>query len=147
VEDVSFRVVGLPPSKPCIRHRAAYAAARTLTLPEQTAGHRAFISRNSKLRRVRHCTLLSQHPGHLGRKPVTGRRPPPANLDHMDYNVDYSHRYTCTVARLTHTTIQPRLLRSHLACARGPLPCRVLMNHPQRDNEVRVPPLPSTPVS
>jgi hypothetical protein len=38
------------------------------------------------------------------------------------------------------------LRRSHLACARGPLPCRVLMNHLQRDNEVRVPPLPSTPV-
>jgi hypothetical protein len=97
VEDVSFRVVGLPPSKPCIRHRAAYAAARTLSkrlaIKHSPAGIQNFDASGTAHSYANILvTLVASRSLDVGLLP--------ANLDHMDYDMSYSHRYTRTVARL-----------------------------------------------
>jgi hypothetical protein len=104
VEDVSFRVVGLPPSSPCIRHRAAYAArtlSKRLATKHSPAGIQNFDASGTALSYA--SILVAAAPS---RSLDVGLLL--ANFDHMDDDMSYSHRYTCTVARLTHS-IQPRL--------------------------------------
>lgn len=113
----------------CRPRRPAYGMVRSMRLTRRERWSKRLATRDSP-------NGIQNAPGTAAPTPaswsgpVTGRRPTPANLDHTDY----SHRYPCTVARLN--TI--RGSQQSLGLCTWPLPRRVLMNHLQRDNEVRV---------
>jgi hypothetical protein len=83
-------------SSPCIRHRAAYAArtlSKRLATKHSPAGIQNFDASGTALSYA--SILVAAAPR---RSLDVGLLL--ANLDHMDDDMSYSHRYTCTVARL-----------------------------------------------
>jgi hypothetical protein len=73
---------------PCMRHDALLPCATRATTDKRLA-----IDSPTRIQNAPGTATPAAASWSL---PVTGRRPPPAHLDHMNY----SHRYTCIVARL-----------------------------------------------